>query len=204
MKRVNINVFGMFYHSMILITNMDELYEFFENSLQKIQEKSLTKLIDRSCRRIKGEFVGHPDDILVSTSEKMSQISGKGCLYTHTEMFENVYSLMINKVSKGEYLAINPNTLISYFSFNPEIAEIEYISENDCYTKDDIKVFRWDNGIHWYAKVDKYDVVINGEQKWNSKLKAKQKAEEFLEQFKPPNTSISNSSSSNVENDINY
>lgn len=37
---------------------------------------------------------------------------------------------------------------------------------------EDVNFMVWDGGKHWYAKIGKLDVVVNGEQKWNTKEEA--------------------------------
>ncbi len=44
----------------------------------------------------------------------------------------------------------------------------------------DIRIIKWPNGTHYYAKIGNQDVCIGGEQKWNTKEKAQIAAEEFL------------------------
>lgn len=48
----------------------------------------------------------------------------------------------------------------------------------------DIRFLQWPGGKHWYVKVDDLDVVVDGEQKWNTK----KKAEEALNKWKLENT----------------
>lgn len=74
-----------------------------------------------------------------------------------------------------------------------EIVEVQQRSElkYPCsYTEDDIRVFRWRQGIynkagiHYYAKVGEIDVEIDGHIKWWTYEEAHQKALEFLEKLK--------------------
>ena len=58
--------------------------------------------------------------------------------------------------------------------------QVEIISEKENYTEDDIKLLKWASGAHWYAKISRIDVVVDGEAKWNSKIVAQRKAEDFL------------------------
>lgn len=57
------------------------------------------------------------------------------------------------------------------------------VKNQDEYPIDEIKLSQWKNGIHWYAKVGNLDVVIDNEQKWDTKEKAKEKAYEFIKQL---------------------
>jgi hypothetical protein len=48
------------------------------------------------------------------------------------------------------------------------------------FTEDDIKITQWKFGDHYYAKIGKYDVVIDNEQKWNTFEEAYNKALQYL------------------------
>ena len=51
-------------------------------------------------------------------------------------------------------------------------------------TVNDARYIQWDNGIHWYAKVGKFDVVDkDNNQKWNTKKEAQEATKWFIENF---------------------
>ena len=43
-----------------------------------------------------------------------------------------------------------------------------------------IKILQWPKGIHWYAKIGHVDIVVDGEQKWNTREQAEKAAQEYL------------------------
>lgn len=45
---------------------------------------------------------------------------------------------------------------------------------------EEIRIIKWPNGEHFYAKVGNADVVVDGKQKWGSKYDAQKAAEKFL------------------------
>lgn len=47
-----------------------------------------------------------------------------------------------------------------------------------------VKLHKWPDGNHWYAYVDGEDVVIDGEQKWNTSEEAQEAAREFIKRRK--------------------
>lgn len=49
----------------------------------------------------------------------------------------------------------------------------------------DVKYTMWNGGQHWYAKVEKLDVVVDGVQKWNSKGEAVEAARKFIDETWP-------------------
>ena len=45
---------------------------------------------------------------------------------------------------------------------------------------DDVRFIMWDGGKHWYAKIGKLDVVVNGIQKWDTKEEAIKAAKQYI------------------------
>ena len=179
-KRANINVYGNDYNGYIIIESMEELKNYFEETLNGLQKDSISKLMDRAFTRAKGNLNGHSTDAFVSIAETESETTGCGVLISHTKIFGEIRTSFIKTISRGEKLVINPANGFSHFGFKPSVPhKIEYIPLNE-YSTQDIKVFKWNGGAHWYAKIAHIDVVIDGEQKWNAKWVAQQKAEQFL------------------------
>lgn len=48
------------------------------------------------------------------------------------------------------------------------------------YTEKDIRIIVWREGTHYYAKVGNCDVVVEGEQKWETRDMALMKAKFFI------------------------
>lgn len=49
---------------------------------------------------------------------------------------------------------------------------------------DDVRFIQWDGGKHWYAKVNKEDIVDEfGRQKWNTKDEAEKAAKWYIEKY---------------------
>jgi hypothetical protein len=48
--------------------------------------------------------------------------------------------------------------------------------------KNKIRVIRWKCGTHYYAKIEEYDVVVNGKQKWDTYKEAEDNAYNWLKQ----------------------
>lgn len=47
---------------------------------------------------------------------------------------------------------------------------------------EDVNFIVWNGGKHWYAKIGKMDVVVNGEQKWNTKEEAINAAKSYIDE----------------------
>ena len=87
---------------------------------------------------------------------------------------------------------------VTQFGYNEEQFEIVEEIDNETleypieelYHLEDVRYFKWDNdfigvkGVHWYAKVGKYDIVDkNGNQKWNTKDEAEEAARWFCQEL---------------------
>jgi len=94
-----------------------------------------------------------------------------------------------SKVSKGQIKNIEKFGTIyiqkvgSYFMKSDDIIEYdEPVFNEKCIFPDnyEIKISKWPGGKHWYAKIGNIDVVVNGNQKWNTYELAEKNAKEFL------------------------
>jgi hypothetical protein len=183
MIRAKVKAFGQNYGDRILIRSLSELNSYFEEVFGNVVKETVQTTYDRAIGRAQNKYVGHALDSFVGVAETVSMCRQISPVNAAIDLFGSVEKNMIEFISNGQWIIINPVNKISYFNVKPTdpTVEIEIISENEIYTKDDIKVFKWENGSHWYAKVGLQDVVIDGEQKWNAKWIAQNKAEEFLE-----------------------
>ena len=183
-KRVNIKVFGMTYNDYILIETLDELEDYFNDRLNGINKDSLISLFKRTkTMYLDRQIPGHSTDPLIIATEIKSELSGAGYLISHAEIFGGIRTSMIKMICRGDKLVINSANGISHFPLpKKEPYEIEILPD-DVYSIADIRVFQWPDGKHWYAKVSQIDVVIDGEQKWNARWVAQEKAEQFLNEM---------------------
>lgn len=74
----------------------------------------------------------------------------------------------------------------SYMPFNNDFVVIEEMEMEEMvypkYTKDQIRIIKWDGGKHYYAKLGKMDIVDDdGNQKWDTEEEARKVAEEYFE-----------------------
>jgi len=85
------------------------------------------------------------------------------------------YILYVNKV--GGYSPVKKGEINKF-------EEIDFVEKDECifpeYIDKDIKIYQWFGAKHWYAKIGDVDVVIDGEQKWNTYDQAKISATKFL------------------------
>ena len=181
MKKANFKDNGQTYKGYIIVDSVSSLIDFMHEVHYGMVKESATELVNRDKTRLKGGFSPHPTDVLVYGAETVTKLIGRGCLYNQAVLAGSVQTEWVRLVESGKRIAINPFNKISYFAISDGV-ELEHI-EVDKYTKDDIHVSRYPDGVHWYAKVGLIDVVVDGNVKWNAKWVAQQKAEEFLEEY---------------------
>lgn len=72
----------------------------------------------------------------------------------------------------------------SYMTLPSDYTILEEINTKELvypeYSVDDIRIFTWNGGSHYYAKVGQLDVDIHGECKWNTPYYAQEMALEFF------------------------
>jgi len=181
MKRANIKDNNSNYKGFILIEDMSDLINFRHEVTYGLLKESATELVHREEQRQRnGETDSHITDVITYGVEKLMEIKGGGgCVFAQAQLMGNYQFNQDMYLSEGKKLAINPYNNVSYFTLSDD-AEIEIISENEIYTLEDIRVSKWFQGNHWYAKVGLIDVVVDGEMKWNTMEAAQRNAEEFL------------------------
>lgn len=85
---------------------------------------------------------------------------------------------------EGKILLINQVFGFGFLNDSIEVLETvtkkEYIFP-DQWSKDNIRIIKWTQGKHYYAKIGNQDVVIDDIQKWKTRKQAYKKALEFLE-----------------------
>ena len=98
-------------------------------------------------------------------------------------MVDKVFNVKMNIIAKGNTIYIN-----KCGGFMPSLAPDYTIHETatseefvfPAYTEADIKISRWPNGVHYYARIAHMDVRIDGEMKWKTYDLAREKAMLFL------------------------
>lgn len=98
-----------------------------------------------------------------------------------------MYQSRIKGYIKGikQYLSKDMTVLID----NPSIEILETIEKDNIVYPDinkvnlsDVRYIRWNEGKHWYAKIDKLDIVDKyGNQKWNTRQEAEAAAKWYIE-----------------------
>jgi len=183
MQTVTFKMNGLTYNNYRLIRNLDEYSEFLKELNNKFT-LSDAEIKDRHERK----YIGHDSTLLTSIAEFFSindiePLSLDEILLRSKILYGRVLSDQLKDICNGCSLAINDKG--GYFPI--KITDHIYIvSSNDIkeFTVKDIKISRWANGRHFYAKVGNIDVVdSDGNVKWNTHYAAKRESNRFLEKL---------------------
>ncbi len=114
----------------------------------------------------------------------LSEIKGIGIAFAAIDLEGERIMGMRNQIHRSGAVFVNTNS--GYFGnckglVIEETREVPFWSfESVTFTEKDIRTIKWPGGKHWYAKIGDIDVVVDGDQKWNTKAAAQKAAERFL------------------------
>ena len=105
------------------------------------------------------------------------------------ELGYNSYAKLANEVlldskrealDDGKHVIINPNG--SYATLCGDFFYIIDEMESDTWPvlTGKARYIQWANGKHWYAKIGDLDVVVDGDQKWDSKKEAEKAVAKYM------------------------
>ena len=184
MKRANVHSkhYNLDYKNYIIIENLDDLHAYYEESLNGRIKETATRLVERAKDEIKEGYKKEiSEDPIENYAEHLAKSKGFGVVYAECVAIGNLQANWCMSILDGKILVIRPSNGVSWFTLC-EGDTYEIISTKERYTLDDIRVMRFPDGVHWYAKIGRIDVVIDGEQKWDLKFVAQQKAEQYLKE----------------------
>jgi hypothetical protein len=173
------------YPFMFRCINFEQLVE-HENTFMKSQIEMGVK--DYFRLHVECNGLGHCDTYYGSLLDELIKIKGGNILTTGTSIENEIFNGKKKALLKfgGIYL----REIGSYMPITDKYSILETIeTENFVYpgnnfTKDDIRIIQWRNGLHYYAKIGNYDVVdYGGKQKWNSHDEAMIVAKEYLKRL---------------------
>jgi len=170
---------SMSYTNQYIIENMDDYKEYLTilNNFFAVSKNEIKTL---------KTFVGHGHTVLTGLT---SMFTGEGMiediekrqpmLLTLVTLQAKVIKDQILSLLSGYKLVINEKN--GYFTIDDNTnCIIEKVGKR-LYTENDIKISKWNGGVHYYAKVGKIDVVDDmGEAKWVSRKIAEKNAKLLL------------------------
>ncbi|MHA1437905.1 MAG: hypothetical protein ACTSPD_10040 [Promethearchaeota archaeon] len=171
----------------LLIENIEDLFLYFEQTnpeLVKTYHHMKTEHGDCSMGR-------HPDtnhEYAIYCTFFTNNNNRKTVIDDMFHLSDTFCRPKINAILNGEKILINRTTM-GFTYYNKKHHSIiekqktnQFIFPNEKYTEKDIRIIKWENGTHYYAKIGRIDVFIDGEQKWDTKKEAQEKALKFLKE----------------------
>ena len=175
---------------------MEHAEKFFKPTMQEGFNESAHNAIEGIFRR--NGFMPHPTSEVSASIESITLIKGFertspfALFDTANELLLTAIKGRLKDIDRGEAVYLEDGVRqFGYTSKNPYFEIIEtYYSDKLEYpdfkkpTLDDVRFIQWDGGEHWYAKVNKEDIVDKfGNQKWNSKDEAEKAAKWYIEKY---------------------
>ena len=111
----------------------------------------------------------------------LSKIRGTDIVSTLAKLNDDTLNGMLNALRESGRIFVNRHGGYLVASRDIEIEKTEEI-KNWILPGASIKVLRWPNGTHWYAKLGDTDITENGKEKWDTKDEAYRAAERFKRQ----------------------
>ena len=186
--------YNITYPYMLKITTVQELLDYFLN----VYDKEITAgmedyLLSSECAELfkqKNIAYHHCRTEWSSLISKVMFLEVNFCeqpetIFSILGKFKNkVFFAKINSLQKFGAIYIKENG--SYFVHSEDTVILDskesekYNWKLRPYTEEDIKIIQWRKGTHYYAKIGREDVEINGAIKWDTWEEAYNKALEYL------------------------
>ena len=175
---------GVKYNYMLVIDNIPDLEMYFEKAFQSKIRLAWDNLIETS----KGKaHINNTLGRLIYHRLNSDKANGrnKSILETTCNVLDQVLNGQADCIRK--YGKIYVNKMGAYFPHSEDIEVIdEFMSDGKniifpSYTKDDIRITKWEGGKHYYAYVGDFWVYsANGDKKFDTEREAMQVASAFL------------------------
>lgn len=175
---------------------MEHAEKFFKPTMQEGFNESAHNAIEAIFKH--GGIMNHATNEVASSIEAITEIKGYerssplALFDTANELLLTAIKGRLKTIDKGEAVYLEDGVRqFGYSSKNPHFEIVErYYSDKLEYsdfkkpTLNDVRFIQWDGGKHWYAKVNKEDIVDEfGRQKWDTKEDAEKAAEWYIKNY---------------------
>lgn len=175
---------------------MEHAEKFFKPTMQDGYNSAAHDAVEAIFKY--GGLMNHPTNEVASSIEAITEIKGfkrsspLALFDTANDLLLTAIKDRLKDIDKGEAVYLEDGVRqFGYSSNNPHFEIIErYYSDKLEYpdfkkpTLDDVRFIQWDGGEHWYAKVNKEDIVDElGNQKWDTKEDAEEAAEWYIKNY---------------------
>jgi len=165
---------------MYYIDNLIDLEYYHETVLKGMLTITLRDLIESSSRN----YLGHCNTTIGGEFHSYCELTGQGEIKGFLDLSGQIISDQTKAILKYGAIVINHNH--GYFPINYNFVVIEKKEAEEFpfeYTEKDIKITKWPEGSHYYAKIKNLDVKYYNEIKWNTYEIAYERSLWFLKQL---------------------
>lgn len=126
----------------------------------------------------------HYENVMAHTVAVTADLKDKSFIKAMCDLSEEIFKGQMTSLEREGTIYIQHTG--SYMSWPPEtdIWEEETWERSHMVfpDSDEIKILQWPQGTHWYAKIGNVDVVIDGEEKWDTYDEADVAAKRFVDE----------------------
>ena len=141
------------------------------------------------CKKGKTGHYVHKFPYIVEVTAQLTKNQGLPWVVVATKVENLMLQSRIELFNKGTKFYLNKEMVVLVDSpileiTNMIIKDTMVYPDDEEMTVKDARYIQWDNGIHWYAKVGKFDVVDkDNNQKWNTKKEAQEATKWFIANY---------------------
>lgn len=162
--------------------SLDVIMEHFKKYVGTEMKEGIKQMFAR-----KTGTVGHYTNHFAGLIDMVSCIKEESCLQTAIELENELLRNRIKFFKKGIIQYFNTSLQTFLLSDSCEIVDEVYkdtlvFPHEEKPSINDIRFLQWSDGIHYYAKIGKIDIIDkNGNQKWDTKAEAEEAAKWYIE-----------------------
>lgn len=141
------------------------------------------------CKKGKTGHYVHKFPYIVEVTAQLPENQGLPWVVVATKVENLMLQSRIELFNKGTKFYLNKEMVVLVDSPILEITNVivkgtMVYPDDEEMTAKDARYIQWGNGIHWYAKVGKFDVVDkDNNQKWNTKKEAQEATKWFIANY---------------------
>lgn len=175
---------------------IDHAAKFLKPAMQEGFDLSASAAIQAVFKHGDVSLMPHPANMAAAAIQQISSInyqdSPMAFFHTANMMLKDAIDSRLKRIEKGKTIYLEDG--VREFGYNENDPHFEIVER--CYmdemtfpdfktpTFDDVKFIQWPGGSHWYAKVNREDIVDkDGNQKWNTRYEAEKAAEWYIEKY---------------------
>jgi hypothetical protein len=172
------------------ISSLSQLFDYYKKTRPTLIREAIDNLMDTTGRHAQRD---HFTNTLTWATAALSSMKAEG--KDHGPSFIESLNELLIRVDKNQIRALTEGQTLylrdigSYSTDDGTMYRVldSYSSDELKFPASQVRVIQWPGGKHWYAKVGDADVVVDGEQKWETKRQAEAMAKTFiLRTWEPP------------------